>query len=90
VHERLFGALGATDVQHWDGPQGAGHVMGTCRMGADPASSVVDAQLRVHGMPNCFVLGSSVYPSVGTANPTLTIAALALRAAPAIKASLTT
>jgi len=89
LHQRLFEALGATEIHHWDGPQGAGHVMGTCRMGTDPASSVVDAELRVHGKPNCFVLGSSVYPSVGTANPTLTIAALALRAAPAIRAALT-
>lgn len=89
VHQKLFKALGATEIHHWNGPQGAGHVMGTCRMGTDPASSVVDGQLRVHGKPNCFVLGSSVYPSVGTANPTLTIAALALRAVPAIKASLT-
>jgi choline dehydrogenase-like flavoprotein len=89
LHQRLFQALGATEIHHWDGPQGAGHVMGTCRMGKDPASSVVDEELRVHGKPNCFVLGSSVYPSVGTANPTLTIAALALRAAPAIRAALT-
>lgn len=88
THERLFKALGATDIHHWNGPQGAGHIMGTCRMGHDPASSVVDPELRVHGKPNCFVLGSSVYPSVGTANPTLTIAALALRSVPAIKASL--
>jgi len=88
THQRLFEALGATEIHHWDGPQGAGHVMGTCRMGSDPSSSVVDAQLRVHGKPNCFVLGSSVYPSVGTANPTLTIGALALRAVPTIKASL--
>jgi choline dehydrogenase-like flavoprotein len=49
-------------------------------MGNDPKTSVVDANLRLHGHPNTFVLGSAVYPSVGTANPTLTIAALALRA----------
>jgi choline dehydrogenase-like flavoprotein len=89
THHRLFDALGATEIRHWDGPQGAGHVMGTCRMRSDPARSVVDEQLRVHGKPNCFVLGSSVYPTVGTANPTLTIAALALRAAPVIRESLT-
>ena len=88
THQRLFEALGATEIRHWNGPQGAGHVMGTCRMGTDPSSSVVDRELRVHGQPNCFVLGSSVYPSVGTANPTLTIAALALRSVPAITASL--
>jgi glucose dehydrogenase len=80
--------MGATDVKHEPGRLAAGHVMGTCRMGDDPKSSVVDAQLRVHGKPNCFVLGSSVFPSVGTANPTLTIAALSLRAVDAIRRSL--
>jgi glucose dehydrogenase len=88
VHERLFHALGASEIHHWDGPQGAGHVMGTCRMGRDPKTSVVDKHLRVHGHPNCFVVGSAVFPTVGTANPTLTIAALALRAVDDIRASL--
>ena len=66
LHKRLFDALGATEIHHWDGPQGAGHVMGTCRMGADPASSVVDAQLRVHGKPNCFV---AARPSIRRSAP---------------------
>ena len=88
VHQELFEALGATGVKHWDGPQGAGHVMGTCRMGTDPKTSVVDDRLRVHGAPNCFVVGSSVFPTVGTANPTLTIAALSLRAVGPIKEEL--
>ena len=42
---------------------------------------VVDAQCRAHEHPNLFVVGSSVFPTVGSPNPTLTIAALALRAA---------
>lgn len=88
VHEKLFHALGASDIHHWEGPQGAGHVMGTCRMGSDRKTSVVDRRLRVHGHPNCFVVGSAVFPSVGTANPTLTIAALALRAAADIHSTL--
>jgi glucose dehydrogenase len=87
-HEQLFHALGASEIHHWDGPQGAGHVMGTCRMGTDRRTSVVDKHLRVHGHPNLFVVGSAVFPTVGTANPTLTIAALALRAVDQIKASL--
>ena len=62
--------------------------MGTCRMGNDRRTSVVDSQLRVHGHQNCFVLGTAVYPTVGTANPTLTLAALSLRAVDAIKRSL--
>jgi choline dehydrogenase-like flavoprotein len=62
--------------------------MGTARMGDDPRTSVVDRDLRVHGHGNCFVLGASVFPTVGTANPTLTIAALSLRSVDAIRASL--
>jgi choline dehydrogenase-like flavoprotein len=64
--------------------QGAGHVMGTYRMGSDPDTSVVDATLRSHDHQNLYLLGSGVFPSVGTANPTLTIAALTLMAADAI------
>jgi len=63
---------------------GAGHVMGTYRMGNDPTTSVVDANQRSHDHPNLYLLGSGVFPSVGTANPTLTIAALTLMAAPAM------
>ena len=64
--------------------QGAGHVMGTYRMGSDPDTSVVDATLRSHDHQNLYLLGSGVFPSVGTANPTLTIAALTLLAADAM------
>jgi glucose dehydrogenase len=64
-----------------DAYDGAGHIMGTCRMGSDPKFSVVDAQCRTHDHPNLFIVGSSVFPTVGSPNPTLTIAALALRAA---------
>jgi glucose dehydrogenase len=88
THQRLFERLGATGVNHADQPFGAGHVMGTCRMGADPRTSVVDAELRVHGYRNCFVISTAVFPTVGTANPTLTLAALSLRAAAAVRQSL--
>lgn len=64
--------------------QGAGHVMGTYRMGNDPSTSVVDENLRSHDHANLYLLGSGVFPSVGTANPTLTIAALTLMAADAM------
>jgi len=64
--------------------QGAGHVMGTFRMGNDPGTSVVDPTLRSHDHQNLYLLGSGVFPSVGTANPTLTIAALTLLAAEAV------
>jgi choline dehydrogenase-like flavoprotein len=55
------------------------HHMGTTRMAASPRSGVVDADCAVHGIPNLFVAGSSVFPTSGSANPTLTLVALALR-----------
>ena len=60
---------------------GQGHTLGTTRMGQDASTSVVDGDCRVHGYANLFVAGSSVYPSGGYANPTITIVALALRLA---------
>ncbi len=59
----------------------ADHMMGTTRMGTDPKTSVVDANLRSHDHDNLYIAGSGVFPSVGTANPTLTLAALSLRLA---------
>ncbi len=61
--------------------EGGKHSMGTTRMHADPAQGVVDADCRVHGTQNLHVAGSSVFPSGGYANPTLTIVALAVRLA---------
>jgi choline dehydrogenase-like flavoprotein len=61
------------------------HHMGTTRMHADPAHGVVDANCRVHGVTNLYVAGSSVFPTAGAANPTLTIVALALRLANHLK-----
>ena len=55
--------------------------MGTTRMHADPREGVVDADCRVHAVPNLYIAGSSVFPTGGYANPTLTIVALALRLA---------
>ncbi|PSQ18038.1 GMC family oxidoreductase [Halobacteriales archaeon QS_8_69_26] len=57
------------------------HHMGTTRMGADPATSVVNARCRTHDLANLWISGSSVFPTGGAMNPTLTIAALALRIA---------
>ena len=57
------------------------HHSGTTRMHADPAGGVVDPNLRVHGMENLFVTGSSVFPTAGFANPTLTALALSVRLA---------
>ena len=87
VHDLLFARMGCTEIGHKDDAhvQGAGHIMGTTRMGADPRTSVVDADLRAHDHDNLFILGSGVFPAVGAANPTLTIAALALRAVEPIR-----
>ncbi|MCB1896076.1 MAG: GMC family oxidoreductase [Zoogloeaceae bacterium] len=60
---------------------GGNHHMGTTRMHDDPRQGVVDADCRVHGIDNLYVAGSSVFPTSGAANPTLTIVALALRLA---------
>ena len=57
------------------------HHMGTTRMSDDPKRGVVDRDSRVHGIENLFIAGSSVFPTYGVANPTLTIVALALRIA---------
>lgn len=88
AHADIFKRLGATLIQHREAPEGAGHIMGTARMGDDPKTSVVDRELRSHDHPNLFILGSAVFPTGATANPTLTIAALSLRAVGAVKASL--
>ena len=58
---------------------GSRHHMGTTRMSSDPRTGVVDATCRVHGVANLYIAGSSVFPSSGFANPTLTIVALAVR-----------
>jgi choline dehydrogenase-like flavoprotein len=63
------------------GPFGSAHVMGTARMGDDPRTSVTDGFGRLHDAPNVVVADGSVFVTSGGANPTLTIMALALRAA---------
>lgn len=63
-----------------DGAMG-GHHIGTTRMAASPSRGVVDADCRVHGVRNLYVAGSAVFATSSQANPTLTIAALALRLA---------
>jgi choline dehydrogenase-like flavoprotein len=57
----------------------AAHPGGTCRMGNDVKTSVVDRNLRTHDVQNLYIVGSSVFPSSGALQPTLTIAGLALR-----------
>jgi choline dehydrogenase-like flavoprotein len=57
------------------------HFLGTTRMHDNPRNGVVDSDGRVHDVPNLFIAGSSVFPTGGFANPTLTIVALTLRLA---------
>jgi len=63
------------------GPASTGHIMGTARMGNDPATSVVDRWDRMHELENVYVADGSVFVSSGGFNPTLTIMALSLRMA---------
>ena len=58
------------------------HTFGTCRMGGDPQTSVVDANCRSHDHPNLYITDASVFPSSGGGEaPSLTIQALSTRAA---------
>jgi choline dehydrogenase-like flavoprotein len=63
------------------------HYMGATRMSDDPHAGVVDQNCRVHGIDNLFIASSSVFPTGGFANPTLTIVALSLRLADHLKKS---
>lgn len=80
VHARIFQEMGASQVHHYELSDDPAHLAGTCRMGV-AGQSVVDSELRSHDWPNLYVLGSSVFPTAGTAPPTLTVAALVLRCA---------
>lgn len=61
------------------------HHMGTARMSDDPKTGVVDANLKVHGVANLFVAGSSAFPTYGSSNPTMNLVALTLRLADHVK-----
>lgn len=83
--EELHKASGATltiATELWiDQP---GHLLGTARMGNDPATSVTDSFGRTHDVPNLFIADGSLFVTSGSANPTCTISALALRVGKAI------
>lgn len=75
------------DAHQWpDNLEAGKHHCGTTRMARRPEDGVVDPDCRVHGVANLYVAGSSVFPTIGYANPTLTIIALALRLADYLKA----
>lgn len=79
--ETLFKATNCGSVEFSTTQYGAGHILGTTRMGSDPNTSVVDEYGVTHDHPNLYIVGASVFPTAGTANPTLTLVALALRSA---------
>jgi len=54
------------------------HILGTARMGTDPATSVVDPWGRCHDVPNLFIFDGSIWPTSSGMNPTATIAAVSL------------
>nr|WP_240906016.1 GMC family oxidoreductase [Thiorhodococcus mannitoliphagus] len=75
----------ADDGQWPESVIGGNHHMGTTRMSDDPQRGVVDRDCRVHGLDSLYVAGSSVFPTAGSANPTLNILALAYRLADHLK-----
>ncbi|MEU0692312.1 GMC family oxidoreductase [Streptomyces uncialis] len=105
VSEQIFDLLGAEDHTSYRPPgdwpgrfehrrrtyayRGAGHAAGTHIMGEGPGTSVVDPWQRCWDHPGLYAVGCGSMPSVATSNPTLTMAALALRSADRIEADLT-
>ena len=65
-----------------------GHACGTCRMGSDPATSVVDLQGRCHGLDNLWIADASVFPGCPAVGPGLTVIANGLRVGSAVAAAL--
>ncbi|BCK73627.1 dehydrogenase [Streptomyces libani subsp. rufus] len=104
VSDQIFALLGAEDhtdyapAAAWPGRfshggrtygyRGAGHAAGTHIMGDSPATSVVDSWQRCWDHPGLYAVGCGSMPTIATSNPTLTLAALALRSAERIEADL--
>lgn len=80
--KEIFEAAGAKKIWGSDEPKigMSAHLMGTCRMGADPAHSVVNAVSRAHDVPNLWIVDGSNFVTSGRQQPTATIQALAYRA----------
>ncbi len=76
------------ETSPWPIDQDASHHMGTTRMGTDPTTSVVDPNLRVHGLDNLYAAGASTFPTSGCVNPTYTIVALSIRLARHLRSAL--
>jgi choline dehydrogenase-like flavoprotein len=80
--QEIAQAAGAQKV--WSNPVGVSgntaHLLGTCRMGLDPKTSVIDVNHRTHDVPNLFICDGSSMVTSGRGQPTMTIMALAFRA----------
>jgi choline dehydrogenase-like flavoprotein len=85
VNRQIFAAMGARDVQVNEPYLSNAIIAGTTRMGTDPRSSVVDPELRSHDHANLFILGTSAHVTAPVNAPSLTVAALAIRAAAVIE-----
>lgn len=84
----ILQAAGAREI--WEPeyrPGGSSHYLGTCRMGVNPQTSVVDPWCRTHDVPNLFIGDSSPFVTGAGVNPALTISALAARTAEGISAA---
>jgi choline dehydrogenase-like flavoprotein len=79
IVQKIYTNLGVVGVKELPRNVWAHHHMGTCRMGNNPRTSVVNRNLQVHGTRNLFLAGSSVFVTSGTAHPTLSLTALSLR-----------
>ncbi|MDV2996451.1 MAG: Fructose dehydrogenase large subunit [Chroococcidiopsis sp. SAG 2025] len=73
------------DEATWRSVAGSYHHIGTTRMSSNPKEGVVNEHCQVHGIHNLYIAGSSVFPTSGLSNPTLTIVALAIRLADRLK-----
>lgn len=87
VAGKILTAMRLTDIRS-TALSFAGHQMGTHRMGTDPKTSVVDVNLNAHDVPNLFLVGAGCFVTATASPPTLTIGALAIRAAEHIAARL--
>src|SRR5262249_17573278 len=67
---------------------GVAHQAGTCRFGADPATSLVNTECKAHELDNLYVVDTSIFPSIGAVNPALTAMANSLRVGDHLKARL--
>jgi choline dehydrogenase-like flavoprotein len=87
IYAKITQLMGGQEVNFYDRFWPSSHLMGSVVMGEDPKVSVVDANCRTHDHENLYLATTGVMPSSGSANPTLTLAALCVRIADTLKAA---